>query len=41
MKHLPCIKLIVLGYRLKYIMKLTKNLTDTIFDDNFHLDPCA
>jgi len=31
MKHLPCIKQYVRGYRLKYIITMTNNLKDTIF----------
>jgi len=41
MKQLPCIKQYVLGQRLKTILTMTNNLTDTIFDDSFYLGPRA
>ena len=35
MKQLPCIKQYVLGQRLKTIIIMTNNLTDTIFNNDF------
>jgi len=42
MKQLPCIEQYELGQCLKTIKKtMTNNLIDMIFDDSFHLGPCA